>query len=85
MGIWNVLLAHVAAAGCLLQATGHITGLTIYGSITAVLNLVLSIWLVHPFGITGVIAATVIAYTIGMFIPVIIETRSVLARFASGT
>ena len=85
MGVWNILLAHVAAAGCLLQATGHITGLTIYGSITAVLNVILSIWLVHPFGISGVIAATVIAYTVCMFIPVVIETRSVLEKFPSAT
>ena len=64
IALWNLILAYLSIAGTLLQATNHITGLTFYGSITAILNIALSILLVHPFGISGVIAATVIAYTV---------------------
>src|SRR6266404_5459353 len=52
MAAWNILLAHVSAAGCLLQATGNINGLTIYGTVTAILNVGLSIWLVQLYGMS---------------------------------
>jgi O-antigen/teichoic acid export membrane protein len=78
MGIWNIILAYLFVTGTVLQATSHITGLTVYSSATAVLNVVLSILLVRHFGISGVIAATVIAYVIATLIPVTLETRSVL-------
>jgi O-antigen/teichoic acid export membrane protein len=81
MAIWNLMLAHLVAASCLLQATGHITGLSIYCSVTAVLNIALSVFLVRPYGVSGVIAATVIAYAAASFIPVALETRIVLGKF----
>ncbi len=81
MAAWNLILAYLVVAGCLLQATGHVTGLSIYSSVTAVLNIVLSICLVRFYGITGVIAATVIAYVVFSVIPVTLETRKVLGKF----
>lgn len=84
MAIWNVILAYLFVAGSLLQATNHVTGLSIYGSITAVLNIALSIVLVQSYGISGVIAATVIAYTIASLIPVALETQSVLKALELG-
>jgi O-antigen/teichoic acid export membrane protein len=84
MGIWNIILAYLIVAGSLLQATNHVTGLSIYGSITAVLNIVLSILLVQSYGISGVIAATVIAYTVSSLIPVALESRSVLKALELG-
>jgi len=78
MAIWNLILAYLFVASALLQATNHVTGLSIYGSITAVLNIALSILLVRPYGIAGVIAATVIAYALSSLIPVMFETRRVL-------
>src|SRR5205085_9325252 len=62
MGVWNVMLAYLFVTGTVLQATNHMMGLSVYSSITAVLNIGLSILLVRRFGISGVIAATVIAY-----------------------
>lgn len=82
MAIWNLMLAHLYVAGCLLNATGHITGISIYGTVTAILNIVLSIWLVRIYGITGVIAATVMAYLIASYIPTLLETRSVLRKLS---
>jgi O-antigen/teichoic acid export membrane protein len=78
MAIWNVILAYLFVAGALLQASNHLTGLSVYGSVTAFLNICLSIFLVGRFGISGVIAATVIAYTVSSLIPVVLETRAVL-------
>ena len=78
MAVWNIILAYLFVAGALLQATNHIAGLSIYGSATAILNIALSILFVRWYGISGVIAATVIAYTVSSLIPVALESRSVL-------
>lgn len=83
MALWNLILAYLVVAGCLLQATGHVTGLSIYSSVTAAFNVVLSIWFVRFYGITGVIAATVTAYILLSVIPVTLETRKVFRKFAS--
>lgn len=83
MGVWNLMLSHLYVASCLLNATGHLKGMTIYGTITAVLNLALSIALVKTYGIAGVIAGTVIAFAIANYIPTFIEVRGVLRRFSA--
>ncbi len=54
--------------------------MTIYGSVTAVLNLILSILLAKRYGITGVIAGTAIAYAVASYIPTFLEVRSVLRK-----
>jgi O-antigen/teichoic acid export membrane protein len=78
MAVWNVMLAYLFVMGTVLQATNHMTGIVIYSSVTAALNIVLSVWLVQLFGISGVIAATVIAYVVASLIPVTVETRTIL-------
>jgi O-antigen/teichoic acid export membrane protein len=80
MAIWNLMLSNLYVASCLLNATGHLRGMTIYGSVTAVLNLILSILLVRTYGIAGVIAGTVIAFALANYIPTFIETRGVLRK-----
>jgi O-antigen/teichoic acid export membrane protein len=81
MGVWNLMLSHLYVGSCLLNATGHLKGMTIYGTVTAVLNLALSIMLVKTYGIAGVIAATVIAFAVANYVPTFIEVRSVFRRF----
>ncbi len=81
MALWNVMLSHLYVASTLLNATGHLKGMTIYGTITAILNLVLSIILVKIYGISGVIAATVIAFAVANYIPSFLEVRSVFRNF----
>ena len=85
MAVWNLILGYLIVAGCLLQATGRVTGLGIYSVTTAALNVVLSIWFARLYGITGVIAATVVAYVVASVIPVSIETRRLLTQFARST
>jgi len=83
MALWNLMLSNLYVGSCLLNATGHLRGMTIYGSVTAILNLLLSIWLVQIYGIAGVIAGTVIAFLIANYIPTFLEVRHVLNRFQS--
>lgn len=84
MGIWNLMLATLYVASCLLNATGHLKGMTIYGTITAILNIALSIPLAKIYGISGVIAGTVIAFAVANYLPTFIEVRMVMRTFASG-
>jgi len=81
MAAWNLLLAAFFAPSCLLQATGHITGLATYVTVTAVLNVALSILFVHRFGTVGVIAGTVIATALANYVPMILEVRKLLRTF----
>lgn len=81
MAVWNLMLSHLYVASCLLNATGHLKGMTIYGTVTAFLNLLLSVYLVKRYGITGVIAGTVLAFAIANYIPTFIEARRVLRRY----
>jgi O-antigen/teichoic acid export membrane protein len=81
MAVWNIMLSYLFVSGALLQAIDKITGLTIYGILTAILNVGLSIILVKMYGISGVIAATVIAYMIGSYIPTVLQVRTVLRNF----
>jgi O-antigen/teichoic acid export membrane protein len=80
MALWRLMLSTLLVGSCLLNATGHLKGMTIYGTITAVLNLTLSILLAKLYGITGVIAATVIAFAVANYIPTFLEVRSVLRK-----
>jgi hypothetical protein len=57
--------------------------MTIYGSVTAVLNLMLSILFAKIYGIAGVIAATVVAFAVANYIPTFLEVRSVLRKCAA--
>jgi O-antigen/teichoic acid export membrane protein len=82
MALWRLMLSTLLVGSCLLNATGHLKGMTIYGTATAVLNLALSILLAKTYGITGVIAATVIAFAVANYLPTFLEVRSVLRKCA---
>ncbi|HXX40748.1 MAG TPA: oligosaccharide flippase family protein [Chthoniobacterales bacterium] len=82
MAVWRLMLSTLLVGSCLLNATGHLKGMTIYGSVTAILNLILSILLVRVYGIVGVIAGTVFAFAIANYIPTFIEVRNVLRKFS---
>lgn len=84
MAVWRLMLSTLLVGSCLLNAIGHLKGMTIYGTITAILNLLLSILLVRIYGIVGVIAGTVFAFAIANYIPTFIEVRSVLRKISSG-
>jgi O-antigen/teichoic acid export membrane protein len=82
MALWRLMLSTLLVGSCLLNATGHLKGMTIYGTATAILNLILSILLAKIYGITGVIAATVIAFAVANYLPTFLEVRSVLRKCA---
>lgn len=81
MGLWNLMLSHLYVASCFLNATGHLNGMTIYGTVTAGLNLILSIILVQSYGIAGVIAGTVIAFALANYLPTFLEVRHIMRKF----
>jgi O-antigen/teichoic acid export membrane protein len=82
MALWRLMLSTLLVGSCLLNATGHLKGMTIYGTITAILNLCLSIALAKLYGITGVIMGTVIAFAVANYLPTFLEVRSVLRKCA---
>jgi O-antigen/teichoic acid export membrane protein len=81
MGVWNLMLAQLHAFGCLLNAIERLRIRMLCGSITAVLNIALSIVLVHRFGIVGVTAATVLAFLVADYLPIRVYIRSLLREF----
>jgi O-antigen/teichoic acid export membrane protein len=83
MALWRLMLSTLLVGSCLLNATGHLKGMTVYGTATAVLNLTLSILLAKVYGIAGVIAATVIAFAVANYLPTFLEVRHVLRKFAA--
>ena len=82
MALWNQLLSGLYVAGCLLTATNHLRGMTIYGSASALLNLFLSIVLVQKYGAAGVIAGTAISAMIASYIPTGVEVYRVLKKLS---
>ncbi len=80
LGIFSIINASMNVIACILNASGHIKGQMFYGSATAIVNIVLSVILVVPFGIAGVIAATVIAYVLCNVVPASVETTLLLLK-----
>ena len=83
MALWQLMLSTLLVGSCLLNAIGRLKGMTTYGTVTAILNLTLSILLARKYGITGVIAATVIAFAVANYVPTFLEVRSVLRKMRS--
>jgi O-antigen/teichoic acid export membrane protein len=80
MALWSVTLTLMTAVSCLQSAAGRIKNQMYYAMSTAVVTIALSVWWVGPFGITGVIAATVIAYAICNNVPALIDVTFLLRR-----
>ena len=60
--LWTMLLAWVSAAGYFLNACGRLRGLAIGGALTAILTLLIIPPFALKFGVSGVIAAMLIAW-----------------------
>jgi O-antigen/teichoic acid export membrane protein len=80
MAIWNLMLATLNAGTCLLKAFGRLSGMTIYGSITAVVNIALSIILVQHWGVVGVVFASIVSVALFSYLPVFLEARVALEK-----
>jgi len=79
MGIWSIIGGAFQSIVCMLNGIGRVRIQMVVGIITAAANVALSIWLVHIFGIEGVILGTLIAYFTVALVPFCIETKAVLA------
>jgi len=78
MCFWTVLLSITVNQGALLAATQHLQLQTIYSSLAAVVNLILSIILVQHVGVTGVLLATIISYLLFIIVPATWQVRQIL-------
>jgi NAD(P)-dependent dehydrogenase (short-subunit alcohol dehydrogenase family) len=76
MGVWSVVLAPSRAIACILNGSGHLRGQMICGLTSA------SLTVVPKYGITGVIAATVVAWLVCGALPAALESLWVLCRLA---
>jgi len=82
MAAWSLISAFVSSNACLLAGAGHLRAQTIYSAFATVTNIVLSIVLVQHWGVTGVIAGTVIAYFVFICGPMIVDSERLLRRLA---
>jgi O-antigen/teichoic acid export membrane protein len=85
MAIWNLMLATVSAGSFLLNAFGRLTGMTIYGTLTAIVNIVLSIVLVQRWGVNGAVVASVLSVGLLSYIPIFLEARYTLQKLPSSS
>lgn len=80
---WSVIYACMSVSACVLNAAGQIRGQMMYGFVTGLVNIGLSIVLVRSHGITGVVMATAISYFIFAMVPQMLETWLFLRRCGS--
>lgn len=78
MCLWVVLLSITVNQATLLAATQRIRLQVVYSSLTAILNLVLSVVLVKHYGAMGVLSATIISYLVFVVLPQTWEVRRIL-------
>jgi O-antigen/teichoic acid export membrane protein len=80
MAAWSMINALCSPIACLLAAAAHMRAQIVYSAISAVINIVLSIYLVKIWGISGVIAGTVLSYMLFICIPASIDTLLLLRK-----
>ena len=83
MAVWNLMLATLSSGSFLLIAFGRLSGMTIYGTVTAIVNVVLSIILVQRWGLNGVVIASVVSVGLLSYLPIFFETRRTLHRLSA--
>lgn len=80
MASWSMINALTNPVACLLAAASHLRWQLIYSFFATVSNLALSIYLVDTWGVTGVIAATVISYAAFVCLPILIDAELLLKK-----
>lgn len=73
MAAWDLIFAPANALACMLDGAGRLRGQMYYGILSAAANIVLSVLLARIYGITGVMAATVVSYMVFAAVPVSLE------------
>jgi O-antigen/teichoic acid export membrane protein len=80
MAAWSVINALTNPTACLLAAASHLRAQIVYSGLATVSNIVLSLYLVQRWGVSGVIAATVISYALWVCVPVYVDAEILLKR-----
>jgi O-antigen/teichoic acid export membrane protein len=80
MAAWSMINAFCTPIACLLAAADHMKAQLVYSAVAAAVGIVLSIMLIKSWGVTGVIAGTVIAYMIFICFPCAIDTLLLLRK-----
>jgi O-antigen/teichoic acid export membrane protein len=83
LGAWNLVLTPMNALVCMLNATGKIRWQVYVGAATALANVAVSIWWARVFGISGVIAATVVTYLLCAVGPATVVARRTLRKLSA--
>ncbi len=78
MCFWTVLFCFTVNQSALLAATQRLQLQAVCSTLTAILNLVLSVVLVKHYGAIGVLSATVISYLLFIVLPQSWEVRRIL-------
>jgi O-antigen/teichoic acid export membrane protein len=79
---WTMINAYTNPMACLLASAEHLRVQLIYSAIATAANLALSIYLVHFWGVDGVIGATVISYGVFVCVPVLLDVIALLAKLS---
>jgi O-antigen/teichoic acid export membrane protein len=80
MAAWSMISAFCTPIACLLAAADHMKAQLAYSAVSAAVNIVLSIVLIKSWGVTGVIAGTVISYIIFICFPAAIDALLLLRK-----
>jgi O-antigen/teichoic acid export membrane protein len=80
MAAWAVVNADTSPIACLVAAATHLRNQTICSALAAVMNLMLTITMVQSWGLTGVMAATVMSYLVFICVPILLHAERLLSR-----
>ncbi len=80
MAAWSMINAFCSPIACLQAAASHMKVQIAYSAVSAVVNVALSVYLVQRWGITGVIAATVISYALFICIPALFDVSLLIKK-----
>ncbi len=82
MAGWSLINAFCSPIACLLAAASHMKAQVVYSAVSAAVNIALSIYLVQHWGVSGAIAATVLAYLVFICAPTAVDVTLLLRRLA---
>jgi O-antigen/teichoic acid export membrane protein len=75
MGVWSMIYGAMSSQSCLLASAGRVKVQAIYSGVAAIVNLILTVFLVQKLGLTGVIMGTIGAFLICVVVPQSIEIK----------
>jgi O-antigen/teichoic acid export membrane protein len=83
MAGWSMINALCSPIASLLAAAAHLRAQVVYSAVSAAINIALSIYLVGIWGVTGVIAGTVISYLLFICVPASVDVVLLLRKLGN--